>query len=78
MFLDEVADLGAQADTTVTMVEDHSQQLGELSVMMQTMQEMLGGQQERLMQAEATLRDWADRLVARETTVNERLAWLWD
>ena len=37
--LDEVANLGAQADTTVTTVEDHSRQLGELSVMMQTMQE---------------------------------------
>ena len=46
MFLDEVADLGAQADTTVTTVEDHSQQLGELSVMMQMMQEMMGTQQE--------------------------------
>ena len=78
MLLDEVANLGAQADTTVTMVEDHSQQLGELLVMMQTMQEMLGAQQERLMQAEAMLRDWVDRLVARETTVNERLVWLWD
>ena len=42
MLLDEVADLGAQADTTVTTVEDHSRQLGELSVMMQMMQEMLG------------------------------------
>ena len=46
MLLDEVADLGAQADTTVTAVEDHSWQLGELSVMMQTMQEMMGMQQE--------------------------------
>ena len=44
MLLDEVADLGAQADTTVTTVEDHSRQLGELSVMMQTMQEMMGAQ----------------------------------
>ena len=33
MLLDEVADLGAQADTTVTTVEDHSWQLGELLVM---------------------------------------------
>ena len=78
MLLDEVANLGAQADTTVTMVEDHSRQLGELSVMMQTMQEMLGAQQECLMQAEATLWDWVDHLVARETTVNERLMWLQD
>ena len=46
MLLDEVADLGAQADTTVTMVEDHSRQLGKLSVMMQMIQEMMGMQQE--------------------------------
>ena len=44
MLLDEVANLGAQANTTVTTMEDHSQQLGELSVMMQTMQEMMGAQ----------------------------------
>ena len=42
MLLDEVADLGAQADMTVTTVEDHSWQLGELLVMMQMMQEMMG------------------------------------
>ena len=76
MLLDEVADLGAQADTTVTMVEDHSQQLGELSVMMQTMQEMMGAQQERLMAVEAALRDWTVCLAAREVTVNECLVWL--
>ena len=76
MLLDEVADLGAQADTTVTAVEDHSRQLGELSVMVQTLQEMLGAQQERLMAAEAALRNWTVRLVAQETTVNERLVWL--
>ena len=46
MLLDEVANLGAQADTTVATVEDHSQQLGELSVMMGMMQEMMGTQQE--------------------------------
>ena len=34
MLLNEVVNLGAQADTTVTTMEDHSQQLGELSVMM--------------------------------------------
>ena len=45
MLLDEVADLGAQANTTVTTVEDHSQELGELLVMMQTVQEMMGAQQ---------------------------------
>ena len=78
MLLDEVADLGAQADTMVTTMEDHSRQLGELSVMMQTMQEMLGAQQERLMRTEVTLQGWAACLVARETTVNERLVWLWD
>ena len=44
MLLDEVADLGALADTTVTSVEDHSRQLGEFLVMMQTMQEMMGAQ----------------------------------
>ena len=76
MLLDEVADLGALADTTVTSVEDHSRQLGEFSVMMQTMQEMMGVQQERLMAVEAALRDWTVRLTARETTVNERLVWL--
>ena len=73
MLLDEVANLGAQADTTVTAVEDHSRQLGELSVMMQTMQEMLGAQQERLMAVEAALRDWTVHLVVREMMVNERL-----
>ena len=46
MLLDEVANLGAQADMTVATVEDHSWQLGELSVMMQTVQEMIGAQQE--------------------------------
>ena len=76
MLLDEVADLGAQADTTVAMVEDHSRQLRELSIMMQMMQEMLGAQQERMMAAEAVLRDWTVHLVAREMTVNERLMWL--
>ena len=76
MLLDEVADLGAQADTTVTTVEDHSRQLGELLVMMQTMQEMMGAQQECLMAMEASLWDWTTRLVAWETTVNERLVWL--
>ena len=76
MLLDEVADLGALADTMVTSVEDHSRQLGEFSVMMQTMQEMMGAQQERLMAVEAALRDWTVRLTAREATVNERLVWL--
>ena len=78
MLLDEVADLGAQANTTVTTVEDHSQQLGELSVMMQMMQEMMGAQQERLMAVEASLRGWLDCLTAREMVVNERLVWLRD
>ena len=76
MLLDEVADLGAQADTTVTTVEDHSRQLGELLVMMQTMQEMMGAQQERLMAVEVQLLDWSQCLVAHETTVNEHLVWL--
>ena len=76
MLLDEVADLGAQADTTVTTVEDHSRQLGELLVMMQTMQEMMGAQQEHLMAVEARLLNWLQHLVARETTVNEHLMWL--
>ena len=78
MVLDEVANLGAQVDTTAATMEDHSWQLGELLVMMQMMQEMLGAQQERLMRMEATLQGWAARLVARETTVNERLVWLQD
>ena len=76
MLLDEVADLGALADTTATSVGDHSRQLGELSVMMQTMQEMMGAQQERLMAVEAALRDWTVRLAAREAMVNEHLVWL--
>ena len=50
MLLDEVGDLGAQADTVSLMVEDHNWQLGELLVMMQTIQEMLDMQQERLME----------------------------
>ena len=78
MVLDEVADLGAQVDTTAATMEDHSWQLGELSVMMQTMQEMLGVQQERLMRMEVTLQGWATCLVVRETTVNEHLVWLRD
>ena len=76
MLLDEVADLGAQADAMVTTEEDHSRQLGELLVMMQTMQEMMGAQQEHLMRMEASLQGWAQRLVARETTVNKHLVWL--
>ena len=44
--------------------------------MMQTMQEMMGAQQERLMAVEAALRDWTVRLTAREATVNKRLVWL--
>ena len=78
MLLDEVADLGAQADTTVTTMEDHSQQLGELSVMMQTMQEMMGAQQECLMRMEASLQGWAQHLVAWEMTVNKCLVHLRD
>ena len=78
MLLDEVADLGAQADMTVTTLEDHSRQLGEMLVMMQTMQEMMGAHQECLMGMEASLQGWADRLVVREVVVNECLAWLWD
>ena len=76
MLLDEVADLGAQTDTTVAMVEDHSWQLGELLVMIQTMQEMMGTQQERLMEVRSELLQWLQRLVAWETQVNERLLWL--
>ena len=64
MLLDEVADLGAQADTTLTSVEDHSQQLGELSVMMQMMQEMMGTQQVQLMQLQGELCSWEEWLVA--------------
>ena len=59
MLLDEVADLGAQADTMVARVEDHSQQLGELLVMMQMMQEMMGTQQERLMEMRSELLQWS-------------------
>ena len=76
MLLDEVVDLGAQADMTVTTVEDHSRQLGELSVMMQTMQEMMGTQQEQLMEMRLELLQWSQCLVAQETQVNERLLWL--
>ena len=76
MLLDEVADLGAQADTTVATVEDHSWQLGELSVMMQTMQEMMGTQQEQLMEMRSELLQWSQHLVAQEMQVNEHLLWL--
>ena len=76
MLLDEVADLGAQTDMTVATVEDHSCQLGELSVMMQTMQEMMGTQQERLMEVRSELLQWLQCLVAWETQVNKRLLWL--
>ena len=48
----------------------------DISVMRQTMQEMMRAQQERLMAVEAALCDWTVRLMARETTVNERLVWL--
>ena len=78
MLLDEVANLGAQADMMVTTVEDHSQQLGELSVMMQTMQEMMGAQQECLMAMEASLQGWTQCLVEWEMMVNKRLVWLRD
>ena len=76
MLLDEVAGLGAQTDMTVATVEDHSWQLGELSVMMQTMQEMMGTQQERLMEVRSELLQWLQCLVAWETQVNECLLWL--
>ena len=76
MLLDEVTNLGAQANTTVATVEDHSCQLGELLVMMQTMQEMMGAQQERLMEVRLELLQWSQHLVARETQVNEHLLWL--
>ena len=78
MLLDEVANLGAQADMMVTTVEDHSRQLGELLVMMQTMQEMMGAQQEHLMRMEASLQGWTQCLVEWEMMVNERLVWLRD
>ena len=78
MLLDEVANLGAQADMTVVTMEDHSWQLGELLVMMQTMQEKMGAQQERLMQMEAQLLGWSQCLVAREVMVNECFMWLWN
>ena len=77
MLLDEVADLGAQADTTVTAVEDHSWQLGELLAMMQTVQEMMGAQQAQLMRLQEELHAWEDHLVAWETMVNECLIYLW-
>ena len=76
MLLDEVADLGAQADTTSSVVEDHSWQLGELSVMMQTVQEMMGAQQEQLMQLREELWEWQEWLMAREQMVNNQLIWL--
>ena len=76
MLLDEVADLGAQANTNMSAVEDHSQQLGELPVMMQMIQEMMGTQQEQLMCLQGKLRSWEDQLVEREQTVNDHLIWL--
>ena len=77
MLLDEVADLGAQANMTVMSVEDHSWQLGELLVMMQMVQEMMGAQQVQLMRLQEELCSWEDRLVAQETTVNDHLIYLW-
>ena len=77
ILLDEVADLGAQADTMVTTVEDHSWQLGDLLVMMQMVQEMMGVQQVQLMRLQGELHLWEDCLVARETMVNECLIYLW-
>ena len=76
MLLDEVADLGAQADTMSSAVEDHSWQLGELSVMVQTVQEMMGAQQEQLMALQMELWEWEWRLVAQEGVVESHLQWL--
>ena len=77
MLLDEVVDLGAQADTTSSVVEDHSQQLGELLVMMQTVQEMMGVQQEQLVLLQNELWEWEHQLVVREMVVNNCLNYLW-
>ena len=76
MHLDEVADLGAQADIMSSVVEDHSWQLGELSVMMQTVREMMGVQQEQLMQLWMGLWEWEHKLVAWEAVVESHLVWL--
>ena len=76
MLLDKVTDLGQQADVMSSVVEDHSQQLGELSVTVQTMQEMMGAQQEWLMALGQSLLEWSQRLMAREEQVNNQLNWL--
>ena len=76
MLLDEVVDLGAQADTTSSVMEDHSHQLGELSVMMQTVQVMMGAQQEQLMLLQTELQEWEHWLTAREMVVNDCLNFL--
>ena len=77
MLLDEVADLGAQANTMSSTVEDHSQQLGELLVTVQKVQEMMRTQQEQLMWLQMELWEWEQRLVDWEMVVNDHLNWLW-
>ena len=76
MLLDEVVDLGAQTDTTSSVMEAHSHQLGELSVMMQTVQVMMGAQQEQLMLLQTELQEWEHWLTAREMVVNDCLNFL--
>ena len=44
----------------VISVEDHNWQLGELSVMIQMVQEMMGAQQAQLMHLQEELRSWED------------------
>ena len=66
MLLNEVADLGAQVDATSSTVEDHSQQLGELLVMLQMIQDMMGTQQEMVM----GLMEWEHQLAIQEVEIN--------
>ena len=44
--------------------------------MMQTIQEMMGTQQELLMEMRSELLQWSNRLVEQEVQVNECLLWL--
>ena len=66
MLLNEVADLGAQVDVTSSTVEDHSQQLGELLVMLHMIQNMMGTQQEMVM----GLMEWEHQLAIQEVEIN--------
>ena len=55
-------------DATSSTVEDHSQQLGELLVMLQMIQDMMGTQQEMVM----GLMEWEHQLAIQEVEINQQ------